>query len=186
MNIETVKIDFVEKAKILLKVDPYICISDLLVEHKVIPPIRRPRPTPELIESYGYRHDGIGNILSRSGKIMKGTTNGKYKNMPEHLQNQKYKIISLSIPGYGTKAPYTTQWIWSCQAHTLVFALVHRRYPRDGYVIDHIDDDRFNNHPDNLRECTSYENNYAIKDAEKNDIELNNMNNIATLTNFFN
>ena len=186
MNIKTIKLDFVEKAKILLEHDPYISISDLLVEYKIIPPIRNPRPTPDTIEAAGYKHDGIGNILSRRGKILRGTTNGSYKNMPQHLQNQKYKILSLSIPGYGSNASKSSQWIWSCQAHTLVFALVYRRYPRDGYVIDHIDDDRFNNHPDNLRECTSYENNYAIKDAEKNDIELNNMNNIATLTNFFN
>ena len=174
MNIKTIKLDFVEKAKILLEHDPYISISDLLVEYKIIPPIRNPRPTPDTIEAAGYKHDGIGNILSKAGRILKHTTNGKYKNMPEHLQNQKYKVISLAIPGYGSCNKGS--WRWSVQAHTLVFALHNRRWPMDGYVIDHIDDDRYNNHPDNLRECTPYENNYAVKGVEK----------IATLTNFFN
>ena len=99
---------------------------------------------------------------------MKAGTNGKYKNIKGSLQNQKYKIVTLSIPNFGQ---------WAVQLHTLIFALHHRRWPRDGYVIDHIDDDRYNNHPDNLRECTPYENNFAIKDAT---------NNIATITNFFN
>ena len=175
MNIKIAKLEFIEKAKILLEFNPYISISDLLVEYKVIPPIRKPRPTPDIIEAAGYRHDGIGNILSKYGRKLKGTTNGRYKNMPESLQNEKYKVITLCIFGYGS----LNKGVWRCsyQTHTLVFVLHHRRWPRDGYVIDHIDDDRYNNHPDNLRECTPYENNFAIKDAT---------NNIATITNFFN
>jgi len=168
VNIKIAKLEFIEKAKILLEINPYISISDLLVEYKVIPPIRKLRPTPDIIEAAGYKHDGMGNILGRRGQIMKAGTNGKYKNIKGSLQNQKYKIVTLSIPNFG---------LWCIQLHTLVFALHHRRYPRDGYVLDHIDDDRFNNHPDNLRECTPYENNFAIKDAT---------NNIATITNFFN
>ena len=75
MNIKTIKLDFVETAKVLLEVDPFISISDLLVEHKVIPRIRLPRPTPDMIEAAGYKHDGIGNILSKFGRIMRGSTN---------------------------------------------------------------------------------------------------------------
>ena len=170
MNIKIAKLEFIEKAKILLEFNPYISISDLLVEYKVIPPIRKPRPTPDIIEAAGYRHDGRGNFFGKryNGQILKGGTNGKYKHIKGTLQNQKYKIVTLSIPNFGK---------WACQIHTLIFALHHRRWPRDGYVIDHIDDDRYNNHPDNLRECTPYENNFAIKDAA---------NNIATITNFFN
>ena len=65
MNIKIAKLEFIEKAKILLEFNPYISISDLLVEYKVIPPIRKPRPTPDIIEAAGYKHDGMGNILGR-------------------------------------------------------------------------------------------------------------------------
>ena len=174
MSIETIKLEFVEKAKDLLEIDPYISISDLLVKYKIIPPIRNPRPTPDIIEAHGYKHDGMGNILSKFGRPLKPTTNGRYKNMPERLQNEKYKVIALTIPGYGSLNKGV--WRWSVQVHTIVFALHHRRWPLDGYHLDHIDDDRYNNHPDNLRECTPHENNYAVKGAEK----------IGTLTNFFN
>ena len=64
---------------------------------------------------------------------------------------------------------------------------MHRRWPRDGYVIDHIDDDPFNNHPDNLREVTSYENHHHNKNAEKNIIIPNKTNGTQTnLNQFFN
>jgi hypothetical protein len=177
-QLEIAKLEFVKKAENLLKIDPYISINDILAYYKVIPTIRKPRPSPDQIEAAGYKHDGMGNIISKRGKIMSPTVNGKYKNMSEKLQNSKYKIVSIVVPNFGK---------WTIQVHTLVFALTHRRWPRDGYVIDHIDDDRFNNHPDNLREITPRNNNYAVKYAEKNNIKLNKTNRIQTnLNQFFN
>ena len=55
VNEEIIKLEFIEKAKILLKLDPYISISDLLAKHKVIKPIRGPRPTPKEIEDIGRK-----------------------------------------------------------------------------------------------------------------------------------
>ena len=182
-QLKIAKLEFIEKAKNLLKIDPYISINDLLVEFEVIPPTRKKRPTADQIEAAGYKHDGMGNIFSKTGKLMSPTVNGKYKNMPERLQNSKYKILTISVPNFGT---------FTLQVHRLDFALTHRRLPMDGYVIDHIDDDRFNNHPDNLRECTPFENNYAVKhgnNSKKNIIKLNKnkTNRIQTnLNQFFN
>ena len=168
--------NFVEAAKILLENDPFISFGDLLAEHKVIPAIRKTRPPIKFIEESGYRHDGMGNIIGKYGRILKGgwkpSTNGK----------QKYTISHLRIPGYG----HNGNGNWTIQEHTLIFALVHRRWPRDGYVIDHIDNDTLNNHPDNLREITHLENNYIVwreTGETENDIEPIKTNNIDTHTN---
>ena len=168
------EINFIDAAKILLKKDPYINFTDLLTEYKVIPPIRQPRPSIELIEASGYRHDGMGNLIGKwkSKKILKGCRDGS--------GNHPYIMYKLKIPGYGGR------WGWGIQAHILIFAFVHRRWPRDGYVIDHIDDDPYNNHPDNLREITPYENQHYIKKA-KNIIIPNKINETqTTLLDFFN
>jgi len=161
----------------LIEIDPYISINDILAEHNVIPSIRQPRPTPEEIEAAGYRHDGEGSIIGKSGKILKGSSNGK--NRPKW-----YKISNIHVKGYGS----LTTGLWSVPTHILIFALVHKRWPRDGYVIDHIDDNQFNNHPDNLREITYYENNYIVKLTEKDlGVTKTNGNGIQTnLLNFFN
>ena len=174
MNIETIKLDFVETAKILLDIDPFISINDLLVEHKVIPRIRLPRPTPDMIEAAGYKHDGMGNIIGQFGRILKGSTNGQ-------TRRNVYKVYNLRIKGYGSEKT----GMWSIAAHTLIFALVHRRWPLDGYVIDHIDNDSFNNHPDNLRETTHFKNNSTIKLAEEV-LEATKINGNGTQTNLLN
>ena len=98
----------------------------------------------------------------------------------EHSRAYKdYQVYNLRIKGYGSNGQ------WSCQGHTLIFALVHRRWPRDGYHIDHIDDDTYNNHPDNLREITNYENNSFVK-MESNTIKPIKTNSIGTqLIRFF-
>ena len=145
----------------LFEFNPHISINDLLAKHGVIKPIRGPRPTPEEIEAAGYRHDGIGNIIGKYGRILKGCTT-KDRHNP-------YKQYNLRINGFGRKdAARGNRGEWTPQAHVLIFALVHRRWPRDGMVIDHIDGDPRNNHPDNLREVTSRENNYANKNKEQN------------------
>ena len=154
---ETIKIEFIEKAKILLENNPFISINDLLSEHNVIPATRVPRPSPDEIEAAGYRHAGHGNIIGkRFGKILKGGSKGKKAALSNGTK--WYKVSNLCIEGYRS-----TGGKWSIQTHILVFALVHRRWPRQGYVIDHIDNDTLNNHPDNLRETTHHENNPHIK-----------------------
>jgi|TARA_Y100000310_G_C20222290_1_gene596293 hypothetical protein len=167
-----IKKTFVDAAARLLENDPYISFWDLLAEHKVIPPIRGPRPTPKQIEDAGYRHDGKGNIIGKHRRILKGCTGNK----------DQYKRHNLRVPGFGRNGE------WTPQEHTLIFALVHRRWPRDGMVIDHIDGDPRNNHPDNLREVTNRENNPHVK-RESNTIKPIKTNNINTHTNlldFFN
>ena len=177
------EINFIDAAKILLKKDPYINFTDLLIEYKVIPPIRQPRPSIKLIEASGYRHDGKGNLIGKSGKILRGSRDSSIKN-PETATKRygkDYITYKLQIPGYGGN------YGWGIQSHTLIFALVHRRWPRDGYHIDHIDDDTYNNHPDNLREVTPYENQHHINKAKKNIIIPNKINGTqTTLLDFFN
>tara|TARA_Y100000310_G_scaffold40955_1_gene38417 strand:+ start:495 stop:1040 length:546 start_codon:yes stop_codon:yes gene_type:complete len=181
MEIE--KLKFIESAKILLEKDPYISFWDLLAEYEIIPPIRQPRPSLEHIEACGYRHDGMGNIIGKSGKILRGSRDGSMRRLESGSKRygKDYQIYNIYLPGYGSNGR------WSIQGHTLIFAFVHRRWPRDGYVIDHIDDDPFNNHPDNLREVTHYENHHHIKKAEKNTIVPNKINGTQTnLNQFFN
>ena len=160
-NIEAAITEVIRTVTNLFEFNPHISINDLLAEHGVIKPIRGPRPTPEEIEAAGYRHDGIGNIIGKYGRILKGCTT-KDRHNP-------YKQYNLRINGFGRKdAARGNRGEWTPQAHVLIFALVHRRWPRDGMVIDHIDGDPRNNHPDNLREVTSRENNYANKNKKQN------------------
>ena len=165
---------FIESAKKLIDENPYISIMDLLAEHNVIPFLRKKRPVPSYIEQCGYRHDGLGNILRKNGKTLKHTTNGG--------TGKKYKVYHLVVPGYGSEPSNYRNWC--IQGHTLIFALHHRRYPRDGYVLDHIDDNPFNNHPDNLIEKTHLENNWHVK--EKVNPMINTVNiEYGTLETFF-
>jgi len=174
---EDYKRNFIEAAKILLEHEPFISINDLLAKHKVIKPIRGPRPTPKEIEDAGYRHDGIGNIIGKHGRILKGCTSRNHDN---------YKRHNLRIKGFGRKdADRGNRGEWTPQAHILIFALVHRRWPRDGMVIDHIDGNPRNNHPDNLREVTHRENNLWVK-KESNTTKPIKTNSIGTqLIRFF-
>ena len=175
---EDYKRNFIEAAKILLEHEPFISINDLLAKHKIIKPIRGPRPTPKEIEDAGYRHDGIGNIIGKHGRILKGCTTKD--------SHDPYRRHNLRIKGFGRKdANRGNQGEWTPQAHTLIFALVHRRWPRDGMVIDHIDGDPRNNHPANLREVTNRENNVHVK-MESNTIKPIKTNSIGTqLIRFF-
>ena len=135
------------------------------------------KATPEEIEAAGYRHDGIGNIIGKHGRILKGCTSRNHDPYTRH---------NLRIKGFGRKnADLYNQGEWTPLAHTLVFALVHRRWPRDGMVIDHIDDDPRNNHPDNLREVTHHVNNPYVK-MKSNTIKPIKTNSIgAQLIRFF-
>ena len=178
MSIETIKLEFVEKAKDLLEIDPYISISDLLAKHKVIEPVRRPRPTVEEVKICGYYH--------REGEIYR---NGK-KLKPTQHKKTGYQRYSIYIPNFGSYQPNFGGGTWQLviQAHTLVFLFTHNRYPLDGYVLDHIDGDKTNNHPDNLREVTKYENNDIIKAKKMNGIEIpqRNYETQSNLLEFFN
>jgi len=178
---EDYKRNFIAAAKILLEKDPFISFWDLLAEYKVIPAIRQPRPPIDFIESSGYRHDGMGNIIGKAGRILRGSRDGSIKRKKNGARSYKdYQLYNLRIKGYGSNGQ------WACQGHTLIFALVHRRWPRDGYVLDHIDNDTFNNHPNNLREITNYENNSHVKMESKNIIKPIKTNDIDTqLIRFF-
>ena len=175
MDIETIKSEFCEIAKQLIDYDPYISLTELLANEGIIPPSRLPRPSPDQIEAAGYRHNGTGKILGKKGGILKGTTNNQGRNF--NGKWTEYRIHGLDIKGYGKK-----QW-WVTE-HQLVFTLVHRRWARDGYVIDHIDNNPENNHPNNLREVTQHSNNYVIK--EKNSLILNGIKTDGPLSKFFN
>ena len=165
---------FITAAKILVEHEPFISIQDLLAKHKVIKPIRRPSPSIEEIEAAGYRQDGKGNIIGKHGRILKGCTTKLDRKNP-------YKRHNLRIKGYGRKdASRGNQGEWTPQAHVLIFALVHRRWPMDGMLIDHIDGDPRNNHPDNLREVTHDENNHWNKNKEQNIIKPFKTNSIDT------
>ncbi|WP_449043759.1 AP2/ERF family transcription factor [Paracoccus versutus] len=54
----------------------------------------------------------------------------------------------------------------SYQAHRVVFAITHGRWPVD--CVDHIDMDRSNNRPDNLREATKLSNAWNKKITKQN------------------
>ena len=167
---------FIRAAKILVEHEPCISIQDLLSKHKVIKPIRAPRPSIEEIEAAGYRHDGKGNIMNRHGRILKGS---RAKDNRNH--NAKYKNHNLRVKGYGRKdAPRYNQGEWTSRAHVLIFAFVHRRWPMDGMLIDHIDGDSGNNHPDNLREVNYIENNWKNKLKEQDIIKPIKTNSIDT------
>ena len=45
-------------------------------------------------------------------------------------------------------------------AHQIVWVLIAGDYPECGKMIDHIDGDGTNNHPDNLRSCTNQQNQF--------------------------
>ena len=162
---------FIAAAKILVEHEPFISIQDLLAKHKVIKPTRSPRPSIEEIEAAGYNHDGKGNIIGRHGRILKGSTT----NNPE---SHPYKQYNLHIEGFGRND--RAYPIWTTRAHVLIFAFVHRRWPMDGMLIDHIDGNPRNNHPDNLREVTYIENNYANKNKKQNIIKPIKTNSIDT------
>ena len=165
---------FIESAKKLIDENPYVSFMDLLTDHNVIPPLRKKRPPPSYIEQCGYRHDGRGNILRKNGRILKHTTNGG--------TGKKYKVYHIIVPGYGSEK--TNYRDYCIQGHTLIFALHHRRYHRDGYVLDHIDDNPFNNHPDNLIETTYLKNNWHVKEKVGSVINNDNIEH-GTLESFF-
>lgn len=47
----------------------------------------------------------------------------------------------------------------SMKVHRIVFALVHGRFPE---FVDHVDGDKLNNHPANLREATKAQNSHNV------------------------
>ena len=66
----------------------------------------------------------------------------KRREEPYKECKRKYRSIKINGKGY--------------LAHRLVFLLINNRFPYN--QIDHIDHDRLNNHPDNLRDVTSSQN----------------------------
>lgn len=54
------------------------------------------------------------------------------------------------------------------QAHKIVWALENNCFPQPGFDIDHIDGDKTNNSPDNLRLATRSQNNYNARKRRNN------------------
>jgi hypothetical protein len=62
------------------------------------------------------------------------------------------------------------------QQHRVMFALYHDRWPSNGLQLDHIDGDKINNHPDNLREVTNMVNQQNTKMHSHNTSGVNGVN----------
>lgn len=89
-------------------------------------------------ELYGYKILGDGTVLSkRDGSPLKWADNGK-----------GYLISVLSVEGRRR----------SISHHRMVAEAYHGPCPK-GYEVGHKDDDRSNNHPDNLEYVTKSQNN---------------------------
>ena len=83
-------------------------------------------------------------------------------------------VICSKVTGEptGSKSSNTYKRVWArldcghramVRMHRMVFMMVHGRLPMKGHMIDHIDGDILNNHPNNLRECTPKGNNWNSK-----------------------
>ena len=158
------KFQFVEMAKRLEALG--IFPEQLLAENGVIPK-RNNFPPVQFIRDLGYSYDGNGKIW-RGGKVMKGGSD----------KTSGYVFTSIGgIPpesGYGGLSERRRKNgeknnIMTIPQHILVFALHTGRWPRDSMVIDHIDDDKTNNHHENLREIT-YKENHFVNKGQENEI----------------
>lgn len=52
-------------------------------------------------------------------------------------------------------------------AHRAIWAITHGRWPREGMVLDHIDGDKLNNRPENLREIPQRQNTQNMRSATR-------------------
>lgn len=92
---------------------------------KTLPPLER------LDELFEVKDGGLFNRIER-GKIHAGSEAGT-------ANGSGYRFVCVDYKKY--------------KVHRIIWAMVHRRDPGD-LVIDHIDRDKLNNHPSNLRAIT--------------------------------
>ena len=166
--------------------------EDIFIKMGVIGAGRQPKPSAEEIEAAGYYYDGHGHICSKKIDGTRGPGQPRPSKHPETIRlREKYNVSILSqatggkgyiahnltVPGYGScwkqsNGKRSGNPHFRESAAGLVFLLYHRRWPRIGFVIDHIDGNKSNNHHTNLREVTYKKNTtayHSLKD-EKNGI----------------
>jgi len=72
--------------------------------------------------------------------------------------NIRYKQVQFSLDGKNVKIA----------AHRMIWAVVHKRWPADGMVIDHINSNTHDNRPSNLDEITVADNARRINQCDNN------------------
>lgn len=91
----------------------------------------------------GRKHDQkFMELLAKHGRLDEATGNIRFEGM--------YASVHIDIGWNGT--------VVSVPHSHVVWFLKYGRWPRDGYQLDHIDDDPMNNAPENLTEVTHAEN----------------------------
>ena len=105
---------------------------------------------------FGYKVLEDGTVLSkRSGLPLRWSDNGK-----------GYKISAISVDG--KRIPISH--------HQIVATAYHGDCP-DGYEVGHLDDDRSNNHPNNLKYVTKSDNNkQSYLNGNRSAVGFNNAN----------
>lgn len=81
-----------------------------------------------------YRHDDDGNVFN--------------------IKTGKQVGYILKQCGYLRICIYYKHYKFDVSLAKIVFCLVHKRWPKKGFDVDHKDNDKLNNRPSNLRECT--------------------------------
>jgi len=92
--------------------------------------------------------------------------NGYFVDNNGVIYNKDGSIKSLKV---NTKGYYFTNFYYGGKSHThsahrVVAEAIHGECP-DGYEVDHVDNNRQNNHPDNLRYLTKSQNNQKAYDS---------------------
>lgn len=103
-------------------------------------------PVERLFELFDLREDG--SICWRK------TRGGRAAGTPAGAKNgEGYLVVGIYKKSYFV--------------HRVVFAMFNGRWPNTALVIDHIDGDRLNNRPENLREVSKKENSSSSRKKEK-------------------
>lgn len=108
----------------------------------------------ELMELYDY--NPLTGELNRKGRL--------YSKPSKHTDNSNgYHVMMIKRKRY--------------YAHRLVWLWLYGEWPAAGLVVDHIDNNRLNNRPDNLRLLTRTENLQRGHQVKANRLQLSCHNN---------